>query len=160
MEKVQRPRHCVLFLLFTALLGSWLSGCDPVLSEREQNGLKMEPFAPREYIRLRRSEGEPEVEQRDWEEELDMWTDQFSDIQQTALIQYDKQLYIGIVSQTGLEKETQQQIETLLSDWLSSPLIEQVFVTYDPYEATTIAENEILSDSNMTDFNWIPLRQK
>lgn len=40
------------FSVLMALILPLLNGCDPVLEERKRDGMEVEPFAPREYIRM------------------------------------------------------------------------------------------------------------
>lgn len=53
-------RRLMTSLLIAAIVPS-TSGCDPVLEQRERDGLQVAPFAPREYIRIRQAEEEDAV---------------------------------------------------------------------------------------------------
>lgn len=48
--------------ILVVLIFPFTGGCDPVLEQRQRDGLQIEPFAPREYIRIRRPEDSPQVE--------------------------------------------------------------------------------------------------
>lgn len=50
-------RRLMVSLLITVIAPS-VSGCDPVLEQRQRDGLQIAPFAPREYIRIRLPEDE------------------------------------------------------------------------------------------------------
>lgn len=53
-------RKVMASLLIAAIVPS-AGGCDPVLEQRQRDGLHVAPFAPREYIRIREQEDEDAV---------------------------------------------------------------------------------------------------
>lgn len=149
-------RQLSVFVLMVVCL-SIFSGCDPVLEERKRNGLEVEPFAPREYIRIRQLEDTDPLRERIFAQELKMWADGREQVQDAVLVKRESNVYVGILSSSELAKETEESVRKLLTGWLQFPDVEQVFLTYDSKQTQDLMNHPDLPEERMRQYSWILL---
>lgn len=137
-----RRRVFTLVLIYTYV--SVLSGCDPILEERKRNGLELEPFASREYIRV----------QRNFAEELQNLADEMDQVEEAVYVQHRNTVYVGILGSGQLAKESEQSVRQRLQDWVKDPRVDQVYVTYDANQVKMLRENPNISEAQILQYRW------
>lgn len=139
-------RHVfALALMYTCVF--FLNGCDPILEERKRNGLELEPFTSREYIRV----------QRNFVEELQSLADEMDQVEDAVYVQHRNKVYVGILSSQQLAKDTEKNVRQRLTEWVKDPRVEHVYVTYDANQAKMLRENPDISEEKITQYGWILL---
>jgi hypothetical protein len=147
---VYRRQVLTFALMYTCC--AILNGCDPVLEERKRNGLEVEPFAPREYIRVRQTEEAPS-----FAEELHEWVEAMEQVEDAVLVERSRKLYVGVLSSGDLAVETEQNMQELLRGWVNQPEVEEVYVTFDTDVAAELMSNPDIVEDEISPHGWILL---
>lgn len=148
-------RGMIVFILTFSFL-SIASGCDPILEQRQKNGLELKPFAPREYIRVRR----PRTN-RDMVQELETWTKMTEQVDQAVLLKRHRNVYVGVLPalpSQEIAEETVESIQGLLADWICHPEVERIFVTYRIDQVKRLMDDPDLPEEQLARYDWILLR--
>lgn len=122
------------------------------MEERKRNGLEVEPFAPREYIRVRQIE-----ENRSFTRELRQWVEDMDQVEDAVLVERSRKLYVGVLSSGDLAVETEQNMQELLRSWVNQPEVEEVYVTFDTDVATELMSNPDMVEDEISPHGWILL---